>query len=879
MPDVENKDTGLKGSTQTQTHASHTTETANRLDPNVNRNSSAAAQYAVSHAAPSATQSSYASENHGSAVAAATAATGAAALGANAATNHEQGEKARLQDTGPASQTIGPHESNIMNVVDPRVLPDSDKQAVQTPSELTRVMPGAFPIDEPVQAKSIETETGPASKTIGPHQSNVKNVIDPTVLPDFSKQKEHRSSHSNVSQTAAESSQRSPTSTGPASKTTGPHKSNVLNVVDPTVLPDFSKQKEHHLDHSTPFQEATEPSQQEYPANTEPASKTTGPHKSNVLNVVDPTVLPDFSKRKEHQQDQSSVPHSATEPPQQTNSTDTGPASKTIGPHKSNVVNIIDPTVLPDFSKQKEHQHQPDQPTVSKTATHSSHETSYTDTGPASKTIGPHNSNTMNIVDPTVLPDPSLQRQEKPSSATEPLVSTQSNSTDTGPASKTIGPHKSNLLNILDPRVLPDFKKQAGNKAVEDKVPDNSHHHDKNGALVAGAGAGAGIAAFEHRGHHHEQPSGTATQTATANQQEDSATHKSGLFGHKHTEEKKATEKHHDKHTTVISTKDKAKHHEKHQDKRHDNNVAPTTIQQSEKHHDKHHDKHNKDHEKNHEKKTTAAALGAGTAVGVYEISKARQKEDAAPGAHAGTLAQKDDVPIGTTPGYTDQTAAPSTHQRATAIQQATTSAPQESGLVHHPEPVHHLEAAHHPEPTQQSEPAHHSESSKKEHIEKKERRHSLTSFFHRHKDRHDTETNGKHHKHIEDEPATSHASVAEAVYRGEARPKDAFYDHPDRNVPGAASKVIETGKHRNKLHKDPPAGYFDRDNNPPGTEGVVGLENKVANAPENAIGYSNSDALPIVGNNGNTGVHGDLNRHIPVTTAEQKAQLMSTPY
>ena len=55
------------------------------------------------------------------------------------------------------------------------------------------------------------------------------------------------------------------------------------------------------------------------------------------------------------------------------------------------------------------------------------------DTGPASKTIGPHESNIANILDPRVLPEPEKMKE-----------------------STTVGPHKSDMLNKLDPRVTSD---------------------------------------------------------------------------------------------------------------------------------------------------------------------------------------------------------------------------------------------------------------------------------------------------------------------------------------------------------------------------------------------------------------------------------------
>jgi hypothetical protein len=123
--------------------------------------------------------------------------------------------------------------------------------------------------------------------------------------------------------------------------------------------------------------------------------------------------------------------------------TDSGPASGTIGPHSSNTANIVDPRVQPDPSRQIHHN-------VGSTAE-----------DPASRTIGPHHSNIANIVDPRVKPDPSKQKEHT-----------------------TVGPHQSDTLNRLDPKVDEKAGQQSG------------HHYGRDAALVGGVGA-AGYGAYE----------------------------------------------------------------------------------------------------------------------------------------------------------------------------------------------------------------------------------------------------------------------------------------------------------------------------------------------------------------------------------------------
>jgi hypothetical protein len=122
------------------------------------------------------------------------AAAGAAAAGGVYAANRDS-----RAETGPASNTIGPHSSNAANVLDPRVQPDPTQQ---------------------IHHNVGPTGEDPASRTIGPHDSNWKNIIDPRVQPDPSKQKEHT--------------------------TAGPHQSDTLNKLDPKVNEKASQQGEHH---------------------------------------------------------------------------------------------------------------------------------------------------------------------------------------------------------------------------------------------------------------------------------------------------------------------------------------------------------------------------------------------------------------------------------------------------------------------------------------------------------------------------------------------------------------------------------------------------------------------------------------------------------
>lgn len=114
---------------------------------------------------------------------------------------------------------------------------------------------------------------------------------------------------------------------------------------------------------------------------------------------------------------------------------------------------------------------QRDHPDAGRQVTH--HQAGPTTEDPASKTVGKHNSNILNVLDPTVLPDPSKQKDHT-----------------------TTGPHTSDTLNRMDPKV----DERAGNQG---------HHYGRDAAIVGGVGAagyGAHEAADAYGSHRMTQP-------------------------------------------------------------------------------------------------------------------------------------------------------------------------------------------------------------------------------------------------------------------------------------------------------------------------------------------------------------------------------------
>lgn len=111
----------------------------------------------------------------------------------------------------------------------------------------------------------------------------------------------------------------------------------------------------------------------------------------------------------------------------------------TAGPHQSSLANKLDPRV--------------DSSTGTTTAAGSAADTSSRGTGPAPTTAGPHKSDTANKLDPRVDSDLNNQAQYAPGTTTTGDNHPGATQPMSNPESSSSGPHSSNVLNKLDPRV------------------------------------------------------------------------------------------------------------------------------------------------------------------------------------------------------------------------------------------------------------------------------------------------------------------------------------------------------------------------------------------------------------------------------------------
>lgn len=289
----------------------------------------------------------------------------------------------------PKSSNAGPHGSNVLNKTDPRVDSDLDNRGL------------------------TGNQTGAAG---GPHNSNVLNKADPRVDSDFDNRGAHSTGHSTSGYTG---------STGPskAGETAG----------DPTGI---SRPSNAGL----PTREDERGNLRE----TRPggsSSTNAGPHDSNIGNKVDPRVDSDRDNRG-------------------LTGTTTGAAA---GPHSSGAANKVDPRVDSDLDNRASGHHNLGTGVTpgsygSEELASSTHNTS-SGHHPSSTTTDHHNLGTG--VTPGSYGSEDLATDKTASHRPDSGHAAHDESHHTahvkdGESTEKKGshpPHKSNLLNKLDPRV------------------------------------------------------------------------------------------------------------------------------------------------------------------------------------------------------------------------------------------------------------------------------------------------------------------------------------------------------------------------------------------------------------------------------------------
>jgi len=298
-------------------------------------------------------------------------------------------------------------------------------------------------VNDAISGRQGDTATG---HTAGPHRSDMANRADPRVEQD----------RGQLGNPVGGTGPGGMGSTHTAGSTNyGPHGSNVANKIDPRVDSDrdgsglYGAPGTHGTTglgstgtHGTTGLGAT-------------GSTGHGPHDSSMANKLDPRVDSDRDDRSGLGSTGTHGTYGTTGTESTGTHTGTGYGTSTnVGPHHSNMANKPDPYVS---SGRDGH-------TGLGSATRGTHGTAgtgyptlgthgATGTGPTgihngtgygtSASRGPHGSNVMNTLDPRVDSD----REHRAPHA----------STYTGPAPNTAGPHKSDLVNKLDPRVDSDL--------------------------------------------------------------------------------------------------------------------------------------------------------------------------------------------------------------------------------------------------------------------------------------------------------------------------------------------------------------------------------------------------------------------------------------
>jgi hypothetical protein len=230
---------------------------------------------------------------------------------------------------GPAPNTAGPHRSDLLNKLDPRV--DSDMSNPQTRAAHAAAM-GNLP--------------GPAPNTAGPHRSDLLNKLDPTVDSDLSTGRGAGTGglrtggmragayEAPISATAATSGAKMANA---PEGTYGPHRSRLANALDPRV--DSDADGRHHGGAPAGYNQQAYMSGGAAPPGSVPEG-TYGPHRSRIANAIDPRMDSDADSRR------YAGAHAAHDQQVYAGGPAGGSTAEgTYGPHRSALLNKLDPKV------------------------------------------------------------------------------------------------------------------------------------------------------------------------------------------------------------------------------------------------------------------------------------------------------------------------------------------------------------------------------------------------------------------------------------------------------------------------------------------------------------------------------------------------------
>jgi len=191
--------------------------------------------------------------------------------------------------SGTAEGVAGPHSSRIANAADPRV--DSDLDGSRNAGAHTHNTTHTGAGYTGTTTGTGVTGNGYSGSTnAGPHSSNIANKLDPRVDSDRDGSRNlGGNSNTAYSGTHAGNHVGNTGTVGGLSNSTnaGPHDSNLLNKLDPRVDSDLDGRGNRH---GAPTGGIVGASGSHATAGSGTAQNTAGPHNSDLLNQVDPTV-------------------------------------------------------------------------------------------------------------------------------------------------------------------------------------------------------------------------------------------------------------------------------------------------------------------------------------------------------------------------------------------------------------------------------------------------------------------------------------------------------------------------------------------------------------------------------------------------------------
>lgn len=444
------------------THGHHNTRTANAADPRIDSDRD--------HRAAGAHDGSYTTGN-----------------------NYTLGSNNRGVD-GPATRTDGPHNSNVLNKADPRVDSDRDHSRNLGANPSGTATTGTHNTTGHTGTTGLSGTTGThagtshttgtgfgstgttgANRTDGPHNSNLLNKADPRVDSDRDGSRNLGANPSGTATTGTYGSSgttglHSSTGTTGANRTDGPHNSNLLNKADPRVDSDRDHSRNLGANPSGTATTGTYGSTGTHGLSsgttgthsgthngTTGGNRTAGPHNSDLLNKVDPRVDSDRDGSRNLGLNSNTSATTGNHPTGLSGSQGThgthgtthlgsstsGVPEGTAGPHSSRAANAADPRIDSDLDNRG-------------TTGTAGGRSAVGNFGSAGTHTGAHTGAHTGSSGLTGSTGTHTGTHTGAHTGTSGLTGS-TGTHATGPAPNTAGPHKSDMLNKIDPRVDSDL--------------------------------------------------------------------------------------------------------------------------------------------------------------------------------------------------------------------------------------------------------------------------------------------------------------------------------------------------------------------------------------------------------------------------------------